>query len=192
MPRLQCPVQGCKRWDSFWGKRSYPLSSPNAFTLQLNAQIDISINNRICSKCWDRHKDHTLRLDGRTRVAPTVSSSPLDTVLSAAINPLLPSPSPSNPPTPARVIAPLPAHSIDSSNPESIRTQSLCSPSAVQVQSKCSPTTLKQSSPLLVVLTPLLPSSTCLLLPPRSPSASGTSSPAPSRASTTSATACRR
>ena len=37
MPRLQCPVQGCQRWDSSWGNKSYPLPSPDVFTLQLNS-----------------------------------------------------------------------------------------------------------------------------------------------------------
>ena len=130
-----CPVSGCGERSDRWGKKSYPLPSAGSFTLQLNAQLDVSINNRICQPCWERHRDPTMRLDGRTQVAPTVSSSPLDALLSAAIHPLLPSPPPSNLPTPARVIAPLPPHPIDSSDPALVRAQSLFSPSTVQVQS---------------------------------------------------------
>ena len=109
MPQIRCPVLGCGKRKDEWGKRNYPLSSPTAFTLQLKAPLDVSVRNRICSKCWDRHKDHTISLDGRTRVVPLSSSSPLDALLSA-ISPAppasLPSPPslsslPSPPPTPA-------------------------------------------------------------------------------------------
>ena len=119
MPQIRCPVLGCGKRKDEWGKRSYPLSSLTAFTLQLNAQLDVAVNNRVCSKCWDRHKDHTVRLDGRTRVAPTASASALDALLSAAISPppsaAIALPFPPSPPilaslpypplTPARVLA---------------------------------------------------------------------------------------
>ena len=120
MPLVQCPVLGCGSWSSSWGKKSYPLPSANMFSLQLDSTIDVSINNRICQPCWERHKNHTMKLDGRTRVHPISSPSPLDALLSAAVSPLppspppLPSPSfvaslPPPPPTPARVITPFPA-----------------------------------------------------------------------------------
>ena len=75
MPRLQCPVLGCSSWNNSWGKKSYPLPSADSFTLQLEARIDVSLNNRICAPCWKRHRDHTMGLDGRTRAVPTVASS---------------------------------------------------------------------------------------------------------------------
>ena len=181
------------------GKRSYPLSSPDTFTLQLNAQVDVSINNRICSKCWDRHRDHAINLDGRTRtVPPTSSSSPLDALLSAAISPLPPSPAPltspsvaslsSPPPALARVITPSLAYPIVSNNPTLIRHQYSSSPTTVVPQSN----NTQHFSPLPVARTPLLLSSTCLPLPPPTPSANGMSLQASWPASTMSATACRR
>ena len=159
MPLLRCPVHGCGTWSSEWGKKSYPLPSLDIFTLQLNALVDVSINNRICQRCWERHRDHSMKLDGRTRVVPNVSSSPLDALLSAAIHPFLPSPPPSNPPTPARVIAPLLAHPIDSTHPALIRTPSLDSPSAVQVQTNHTQTVFTSprrthSSPPVLDLSP--------------------------------------
>ena len=159
MPLQRCPVHGCGTWSSEWGKRSHPLPSADTFTLQLNTQLDLSIHSRICQRCWKRHADHTICLDGRIRVIPPTSPSALDALLSAAINPLLPSPPPSNPPTAARVIAPLPAHPIDSSNPALIRTQSLYSPSAVQVQSNHTQTVFTSprrthSSPPVLELSP--------------------------------------
>jgi hypothetical protein len=155
----QCPVNGCSVWSSRWGAKSYPLPSAGSFTLQLNSLVDASINSRICQPCWKRHNDHAMGLDGRTRVVPTVSSSPLDALLSAAIHPFLPSPPPSNPPTPAHVIAPLLAHPIDSTHPALIRTQSLHSPSAVQQQSNNSQTLFTSprrthSSPPVLDLSP--------------------------------------
>ena len=159
MPLLRCPVHGCGTWSSEWGKKSYPLPSLDIFTLQLNALVDVSINNRICQRCWERHRDHSMKLDGRTRVVPNVSSSPLDALLSAAIHPFLPSPPPSNPPTSARVIAPLLAHPIDSTHPALIRTPSLDSPSAVQVQTNHTQTVFTSprrthSSPPVLDLSP--------------------------------------
>ena len=116
MPRQQCPVLGCGSWRSSCGEKSYPLPSADIFTLQLASTVDTSINNRICQPCWKRHKDHRMPLDGRTRVHPIASPSPLDALLSAAISPLpsapvsVPSPPslsslPSPPLTPARVLA---------------------------------------------------------------------------------------
>ena len=121
MPPSQCPVLGCGRLSHRWGKRSHPLPTADSFTLQLNAQVDVSSNNRICQPCWKRHSDHTTSLDGRTRVVPPTSSSALDTLLSAVISPLAPSPIPlpsppsvaslaSAPPTLARVVTPFPAY----------------------------------------------------------------------------------
>jgi hypothetical protein len=82
-------VKACGRWNSEWGKRSYPLPSPDVFALTLDRDIDVSTNNRICSKCWDRHSDHSVSLNGRTRVVPPSAPSPcpLDALLSA-ISPL--------------------------------------------------------------------------------------------------------
>ena len=125
MPLTQCPVQDCGRWSSSWGKKSYPVPPADSFTLQLNTHSDVTVNNRICQRCWERHRDHTMQLGGRMRVVPTVSASPLDALLSAAISPLPPSPiplsspppvasPPSAPPTPARVITPFPAYPIAS------------------------------------------------------------------------------
>jgi hypothetical protein len=119
MPPLQCPVLRCGTRSHRWGKKSYPLPSPDVFTLQLDVLIDVTINNRICQPCWERHRDHNMGLDGRTRVAATgppsqSSSSPLDALLSvisplsssSASPPSLPSHSSASsfPPTPARVI----------------------------------------------------------------------------------------
>ena len=117
MPRrsLYCPVQGCVARSDRWGNKSYPLPSPDIFTLMLDSDIDVSANNRICSQCRDRHSDHSISLNGRTRVVPpTLSPSPLDALLSAISPPLSSSTSPSSPspasshlfspPTPARVI----------------------------------------------------------------------------------------
>ena len=159
MPLVQCPVLGCGSWSSSWNKKNYPLPSANIFTLQLASTINLSVNHRICRPCWKRHKDHRMPLDGRIRVHPIASPSPLDALLSAAISPLLPSPPPSDPPTPARVIAPLPAHPIDSSHPASIRTQSLHSPTAVQVKSNRTQTVFisprrTHSSPPVLDLSP--------------------------------------
>ena len=116
MPLVQCPVLGCGSWSSSWGEKSYPLPSADLFTLQLSSSIDLIVNNRICRPCWKRHRDHKMALDGRTRVYPIASPSPLDALLSAAISPLPPAPAslpsppslsslPSPPLTPARVLA---------------------------------------------------------------------------------------
>ena len=134
-PNRQCPVDGCGAWSNRWGKRSYPLSSPNTFTLQLNAHVDVSVNNRICQRCWKRHTDHAVSLKGRTRVIPSPSASSLDALLSAAILPFPPATIhlscafhvasvPSPPPTPARVITPFPAQPIASSTPTTVQLQS--------------------------------------------------------------------
>ena len=114
--KLHCPVDGCGERSDRWGNKSYPLPSLDVFTLQLSFAIDLSINNRICQPCWERHRHHTMKLDGRIRVHPIASPSPLDALLSAAISPLpsapvsVPSPPslsslPSPPLTPARVLA---------------------------------------------------------------------------------------
>jgi hypothetical protein len=109
---VRCPVQGCGKRKDEWGKKSYPLPSPDIFTLQLNAQIDVTINNRICQPCWSRDRDHTMRLDGRTRVVPMTSSSPLDALLSAISPPPPFSTSPSTPPFLSSQLSspPAPAH----------------------------------------------------------------------------------
>ena len=158
-PNTQCPVHGCGVWSNRWGNKSYPLPSTHSFTLQLASTVDVSINNRICQPCWKRHHDHNMPLDSRTRVQPIASPSPLDALLSAAINPFLPSPPPSNPPTPARVIAPHAAYPIVSSSPALIRTPSLYSPSTVQVQSNHTQTVFTSprrthSSPPVLDLSP--------------------------------------
>ena len=101
MPLVQCPVLGCGSWSSSWGKKSYPLPSANMFSLQLDSTIDVSINNRICQPCWERHKNHTMKLDGRTRVHPISSPSPLDALLSAAISPPPQTSVPLSPPPPS-------------------------------------------------------------------------------------------
>jgi hypothetical protein len=124
MPPSQCPVLGCGTLSHRWGKKSYPLPSLDILTLQLNAEIDVTVNNRICQPCWERDRDHTMRLDGRTRVVPMTSSSPLDALLSVisplptfstspSTPPFLSSPLPS-PPTPAHVITPFPAFRVAS------------------------------------------------------------------------------
>ena len=126
-PNSQCPVHGCGVWSNRWGEKSYPLPSVEIFTLQLASTVDTSINNRICQPCWKRHKDYTMKLDGRVRVHLVASPSPLDALLSAAISPLPPSPSPPpshpcvaslpSPRTPARIITPSPAYPIVASYP---------------------------------------------------------------------------
>ena len=158
MPLTQCPVQDCGRWSSSWGKRSHPLPSADTFTLQLNTHVDVSINSRICQPCWKRHTDHAVSLDGRTRVVPPPSSSPLDALLSAAIiHPLPCSPLPhsspppvaslpSPPPTPARVIVPFPANTIVASCSLQVQRSSSTSPTTVPQQSHSSPTTVTQQS----------------------------------------------
>ena len=107
-PNTQCPVHGCGVWSNRWGEKSYPLPSADILTLQLDTAISPYVNNRICQPCWKRHRDHTMGLDGRTRVVPTVSSSPLDALLSPlpSAPASLPSPPslsslPSPPPNPA-------------------------------------------------------------------------------------------
>ena len=128
----QCPVNGCGVWSHRWGKKSYPLPSADFFTLQLASPIDLSINNRICQPCWERHRHHTIKLDGRIRVHPIASPSPLDTLLSAAISPLpqtsvplsSPPPStslPSDTPTQARVITVFPTNSLVSSSATTVQ-----------------------------------------------------------------------
>ena len=150
MPPSQCPVLGCGLLSHRWGKKSYPLPSADILTLQLDSTIDISINHRICQPCWERHKNHTMKLDGRTRVHPISSPSPLDALLSAAVSPLppspppLPSPSfvaslPPPPPTPARVITPFPAQPIVASYPLQVQHSSSTSPATVPPQSQHSP-----------------------------------------------------
>ena len=87
MPPSQCPVLGCGLLSHRWGEKSYTLPSADIFTLQLASTVDTSINNRICQPCWKRHKDHTMKLDGRIRVHPIASPSPLDALLSAGSSP---------------------------------------------------------------------------------------------------------
>ena len=153
---LDCSVQYrvVSDGDSSWGKKSYPLPSADSFTLQLNALTNVSINNRICQRCWERHRDHTISLDGRTRVVPPTSFS-LDALLSA-ISPL-PAPAtlfsaasvaspPSAPPTLARVITPFHAYPIASSSPIIVQQQSSNSSSTVQIQSHHSPTAVQTQS----------------------------------------------
>ena len=157
MPPLQCPVLGCGLLSHRWGKKSYRLPTPDVFTLQVNSTIDVSINSRICQPCWERHKNHTMKLDGRMRVHPIAAPSPLDALLSAAISPLPPSlnslPSPptlaslsSPPPTPARIITPSPVSPIVASFPPQVQQQSNTSPTAVQQQSYLSVSTVPQQS----------------------------------------------
>ena len=142
MPLVQCPVLGCGSWSSSWGKKSYRLPSPDVFTLQLDSTIDVSINNRICQPCWERDKNHTMKLDGRTRVHPIPSPSPLEALLSAVSIPLpqppvpLPSPPftdslPSATPTLARVITVFPTHPLVSSSPSTVQSQSDQSPTLI-------------------------------------------------------------
>ena len=156
-PNLQCPVHGCGVWSNRWGKKSYPLPSADILTLQLDSTIDISINHRICQPCWERHKNHTMKLDGRTRVHPISSPSPVDALLSAAISPLPQSPVPHpSPPfidslpsaaaTQARVITVFPTHSIVSSSASIVQPSSNHSIITVQPRSNHSPTTVQPQS----------------------------------------------
>jgi hypothetical protein len=133
MPQPRCPVLGCGKRKDDWGKKSYPLPSPDIFTLQLNAKIDVTVNNYICKPCWKRHKDHSMGLDGRTRVVPKPSASPLDVLVSAVTahpSPSSASPSSSStlpslsalssespPPTPAVVISSFPSFRLALSTP---------------------------------------------------------------------------
>ena len=121
-------MNGCGAWSHRRGKKSYPLPSPDVFTLQLDERMDVSVHNRICQPCWERSRDRTMPLDGRTRVVPSQASSAsstLDVLASAAVHPhpALTSPSSSSSsssfsalysprPTPARVIAPFPAYEL--------------------------------------------------------------------------------
>lgn len=131
MAPSQCPVLGCGRLSHRWGKRSHPLPSADTFTLQFNTQVDVSIHNRICQRCWKRHTDHTISLDGRTRVVPPTSSSTLDVLLSAispavssaAALPAPPISSLSSPPaTPAHVITPSPVYQLTLPVPSTVIT----------------------------------------------------------------------
>ena len=179
MPVTQCPVHGCGAWSNRWGTKSHPLPSPDSFTLQLDGQVATTVNNRICQRCWERHTDHTMGLAGRTRVTPTVSSSPLDALLSAAIIPFLLSPAPlSSPPSvtslPSPPPTPAPPHH---SHPRSSRRFS-----RIQHCAYFSPShALLSSCPGLVSCSRHL-----LRVSAR------TSSPASWRASTTSVTVCRK
>lgn len=157
MPRLQCPVLGCGSWRSSCGEKSYPLPSADIFTLQLTSTVDLSMNSRICQPCWKRHKDHRMALDGRVRVHPIASPSPLDALLSAAISPLPPSPNPlhspyslaslsSPPPTPARIITPSTAYPTVASCPPQVQQPSITSHVTVQQQSHVSTSTVPQQS----------------------------------------------
>ena len=142
MPQPRCPVLGCGKRKDDWGKKSYPLPYPDNFSLQVNAQIDVTVNNRICQPCWERHRDHNMGLEGRTRVVPpTPSPSPLDALLSAIHSPpslstsesppspdSLPSPS-SPPPTPAHVITPFRAFRVAQS-PTTVSTPLRCTHSS--------------------------------------------------------------
>ena len=112
---VRCPVSGCGKRKDEWGKKSYPLPSADVFTLQLNHQVDVAVNNRICQPCWKRHHDHTMDMAGRTVVVPPDSTSPLNALLFAISPPSASttthppsSPSPSSqlchPPTSARVL----------------------------------------------------------------------------------------
>ena len=126
---------GCGARNDRWGKKSYPLPSPDIFTLRVIPDIDVTVNSRICKPCWKRHMDHTKGLDGRTRVVPpNPMSSPLDALLSVISPPSSSSSSSSSsspsssstslsltsshlfsPPTPAHVVAcslPLPPTTI--------------------------------------------------------------------------------
>ena len=159
MVLTQCPVAGCGVWSIRWGKRSYPLPSVNIFTLQLDSTIDVSINNRICQPCWERHKDHRMPLDGRIRVHPVASPSPLDALLSAAISPLRLAPphfplllalplcllllhqrASSHPPLPTRLSPAI--HCKYNTRPAPVPHQSHTSPTTVPFQSHSSPTTV--------------------------------------------------
>ena len=155
--KLHCPVAGCGERSDRWGNKSYPLPSLDVFTLQLSFAIDLSINNRICQPCWERHRHHTMKLDGRIRVHPIASPSPLDALLSAAISPLpqtsvllsSPAPStslPSDTLTQARVITVFPTHSIVSSSASIVQPPSNHSIITVQPQSNHSPTTVQPQS----------------------------------------------
>ena len=130
-PNKKCPVDGCGAWSHRQGKKDYPLPSPDIFTLQL-AAVNTTSHNRICQPCWERHRDHTMGLDGRTRVVPTPSASPLDVLVSAVDPPpssesASASPSPSTPPsassssspppTPAVVISSFPTFRLALSTP---------------------------------------------------------------------------
>jgi hypothetical protein len=89
----RCPVQGCGRWSHRWKHHGYSLPATSVFTLQLDASIDTRRNNRICGECYKRHFDHTVSLDGRTRVVPSqpsasasAASDGVSTLISAALH----------------------------------------------------------------------------------------------------------
>ena len=50
------------------------------------------MNDRICDSCRKRHIDHSLPLDGRTRVIPIPAPNPFLSLLNAAALPSLPPP----------------------------------------------------------------------------------------------------
>ena len=99
MPLKRCPVLECGRWSNRWGKKSFPLPSADLFNLQLDPDLAIPSNDRVCRACWDRHTGHTKSLDGRVLAvkpspsAPSPLSSSFSSLTSTALDPILSSPS---------------------------------------------------------------------------------------------------
>jgi hypothetical protein len=71
----QCPVLGCCTYSNRWKHKAYRLRDVAVFTLQLDSSIDTLRSNKICNACYNRHRDHRMPLDGRTRVVPTAQAS---------------------------------------------------------------------------------------------------------------------
>jgi hypothetical protein len=80
----RCPVLACNMRKDKWGTSTgYQLGPMTAFTLLLNPTAQISRETLICRRCYDRDRNHSLPLEGRTRVAPYAPCPPLSSVPSS-------------------------------------------------------------------------------------------------------------
>ena len=64
MPTYPCPTAGCGGWTHRRAGKWHHL--PVDFALQLD-EACLALHRRICQRCWNRHSNHTLSLDGRIR-----------------------------------------------------------------------------------------------------------------------------
>ena len=81
MPLQPCPTVGCSAWTNAPGRW---LDPPDSYTLLLD-DTKLSLNRRVCNKCWNCHRYPERDLDGRIR-KPTL----FDQQLQAAANPSQP------------------------------------------------------------------------------------------------------
>ena len=64
MPTYPCSTTGCGGWTHRRAGKWHHL--PADFALQLD-EARLAVHRRICQRCWNRHSNHTLSLDGRIR-----------------------------------------------------------------------------------------------------------------------------